>query len=271
MIQRFSLLLWLLLFCLATNRANAQVCSDFPPLGIPAYTGTATGTFQSLNCSGIWSCEKPVPLSMTYALSPVGCNPTTTTCSAEVAIEARFPGNFRSYTPTMPAPPGWQTPGDSLVKLLWVNGHGQDPGSCGSPLGKITNEEGLAKMALSFSCAAYQADPDLYRFTLSIETCQTATGCPPFAKTVEVDFAIGSALCPEPPPEDDCSDDVSCKICKTSGGGIGAGGASAAGGGSTAGGLGTGAGALLRYKAGRPSAVAWLFGVDHRARPLLVA
>jgi RHS repeat-associated protein len=231
--------------------AVAQICSDVSGVaGVPAYTGLATSIPMNPNCVGIWNCRLAIPGAINYSLSPGGCDPQVTTCTAIVDVTTRFPGNRQSYFPGTPPPNGWQTPPDSLVKLVWTNGNNQFTGSCGSMAGKITNDEGIASLSLAFSCAAAAADPNLFKFKLAINTCQGLSQCSNHSITVPVDFGLGSGLCPEPPPEDDCDDDSSCKLCKSTGGGPGSGSASAAGGGGTAGGRATGAGAHLRYKAG---------------------
>lgn len=250
MFKRSSYILVLVGCSLLSLTANAQLCVDVTTvLGEPTYTGTANGTFQSLDCVGFWACKAAIPGMINYSLTPLGCDPEITTCSALVEVAGRFPSNYRSYFPD-PQPPNWQPPGDSLVKLVWANGHGQHTGTCGNSSAKIRDEEGIARLSLSFSCAAYDFNPNLYRFNLAINTCQGLSFCSNQSVSVPVDFGIRSGYCPEPLPEDDCSGDTGCKLCKSPGGGIGGGGASAAGGGGTAGGLGTGPGAFLRYKAG---------------------
>jgi RHS repeat-associated protein len=264
MLTRTASLLWSTVLALFVLSSEAQVCSDVSGVaGVPAYTGLATSLPMNPNCVGIWNCRLAIPGAINYSLSPGGCDPEVTTCTAIVDVTTRFPGNRQSYFPGTPPPNGWQTPPDSLVKLVWTNGNSQFTGSCGNMAAKITHDEGIASLSLAFNCAAAAADPNLYKFTLAINTCQGLSQCTNHSKTVNVDFGIGSGLCPEPPPEDDCDDDSSCKLCKSTGGGLGGGSASAAGGGGAAGGRGTGAGAHLRYKAGAighpnlPGSSAW--------------
>lgn len=240
----------LLLFSLAP--AHAQICTDITGVpGVPAYTSLATSIPATRNCNGFWSCYAATTTGITYTLSPAGCDPTSTTCTATAAVVAQFNGNRQSYT-NPGLPPGYQPPSNSLVKFVWTNGNSELTGTCGgSPAFKIFDDEAIAGLSLPFSCSAAAANPNLYSFRLDINTCQGATGCPAYSVPVNVNFGPGSGLCPEPPPEEDCRDESGCKLCKsTGGGGPGGGGASAGGGGGTGGGFGTGPGARLLYKAG---------------------
>ena len=156
----------LLLFSLAP--AQAQICTDVSGVpGVPAYTGLATSVPGSRNCVGWWSCFEATTTGTTYTLSPPGCDPTSTTCTATAAVTAQFPGNKESYFPTVP-PPGFIAPTDSLVKLLWTNGNAQLTGTCGSAIAKITNDEAIASLSLPFGCGDAAANPNLYKFTLTI-------------------------------------------------------------------------------------------------------
>ncbi len=149
---------------------EAQVCQDdFGSIpGVPSYSGLATSIPTARNCVGWYSCNKAVPGGVSYSLAPLGCNPASGTCTAAVDVTAKFPGNNQSFVWPTP-PPGWQPPSDSLVKLLWTNGSGQFTGSCGNSLGKILDDEGIAKLALPMSCAAYRANPAAFRFVLTLK------------------------------------------------------------------------------------------------------
>jgi YD repeat-containing protein len=237
---------------------QAQVCTDFTSIpGIPAYLTVAGSVPGNVNCNGAYRCYEAIPDGPVYSLSPLGCDPMASSCTAIADVQSLFPGSKLNYTnPPIGVPP----PPDSLIKLRWTNELGQLTGTCGNLGSHIQEDIGICRLSIPLSCATAAANPAQYQFILAIDTCEAT--CPK-RKTVNLNFLTPTGFCPELPAEEDCEDTASCSYCKVVGSGLGGGKGSAAGGGGIGGGPGTGPRALLRYKAGgagmigHPGATAW--------------
>lgn len=193
------------------------------------------------NCVNLFYCEAP-ELGQPRYEAMGGCNPAVQSCTVRASVPSVFPGNAgNTFGSASVVVTRWWTP--SVGATL--------RGGCGSFGNQFLSEKGEAWIEIGFSCAAPGSSPWAGEYKLEGVACFGAS-CE-VTRTVDVHLTgpeLSARLCPPPPPEDDCDDEVSCQLCKSSGGGIGGGSASAAGSGGTAGGPGTGPGARLRYKAG---------------------
>ena len=230
------------IFFFLTFPANAQVCTG-GSIGFDFGAGTVDA---SRNCVNLFWCHPPEPGGVEYQILPIGCDPTVGGCTVRATVPLRFPGNRNNSTAI-----GFF---DSPAKLLWQGAGGGFVGSCGNFGARIQVDEGDAWIERSFACGN-TGGGQIY--DLQITVCDGVSGCQQqISVPVDLtDTAVSTAVCPGPPPQEDCD---SCAGCFGFGGGFGAGGpggeggggAPGAGGGGVAGGEGTGPGAHLRYKAG---------------------
>lgn len=91
-----------LLLLLPAPPAHAQLCTG----ALLSYTQEGNSANQSPNICGTY-CHDPILSATEFSVTPMGCDPKTTSCSVTASTAVEFPGNHQNFSS-----PGfsWPTP-----------------------------------------------------------------------------------------------------------------------------------------------------------------
>ncbi|MEO1368756.1 MAG: hypothetical protein AAFX50_16395, partial [Acidobacteriota bacterium] len=195
-----------------------------------------------MNC-GSFACYTPLLSEVRYEVRPIGCDPSSGTCSIRASVPAEIRGNSNNTLAF-----------NGNLVYEWTAPNGAAAGSCGAGV-KLLDEKAETWIQVGgFTC---NGSFDAGTYSMRARICGSPPGQPPSPceRTEEVDVdlsgpAISAQLCPPPPRDWTCNSGNSCQAGCMGPNGGGWGGSSAAGGGPGFGGPPWGQGAYLSYQAG---------------------